>query len=99
MNKEVINKLDEITDIIKSDKELIEMKKLEKELTNDKELMKDINKLKEIPSYGEEYLELKEKILSNSKFKRYKELEKDLYLFTKDINKKLDCFKEKSGCR
>ncbi len=98
MNKEIIDKLDEITSIIKNDKELIEYHDLEEELLNDNELIEKIDNLKRMDKYNDDYLSLKKEILSNKKYKRYTELEKKIYFDIKDINNKLSCLKEKSGC-
>ena len=98
MNKEIIEKLDEITNIIDNDKDIKEYKELEKRILNNKELLKKINKLKSINSYGNDYIELKKEILSNKDYSRYLELEKKLFFDIKDINNKLNCLLEKSGC-
>ena len=99
MEIETINKLNEITNIIKSDKELIKYKKLRNDLLNDYNLLEKINKLKKIDIYGNKYLELKNEILSNKKYKNYIELEKKIYFDIKDINNRLNSLIEKSGCR
>ena len=98
MNKEIIEKLDEITNIIDNDKDIKEYKELEKRILNNKELLKKIDKLKSINSYGNDYIELKKEILSNKDYSRYLELEKKLFFDIKDINNKLNCLLEKSGC-
>ena len=63
MNKEIIEKLDEITNIINNDKDIKEYKELEKRILNNKELLKKIDKLKSINSYCNDYIELKKEIL------------------------------------
>ena len=98
MNKEIIEKLDEITNIIDNDKDIKEYKELEKRILNNKELLKKIDKLKSSNSYGNDYIELKKEILSNKDYSRYLELEKKLFFDIKDINNKLNCLLEKSGC-
>ena len=98
MNKEIIEKLDEITNIIDNDKDIKEYKELEKRILNNKELLKKIDKLKSINSYGNDYIELKKEILSNKDYSRYLELEKKLFFDIKDINNRLNCLLEKSGC-
>ena len=99
MNIEIINKLDEITNIIDNDKDINEYKKLKEEILNDKELLNKIEKLKKIDKYDDNYLLLKKEILSNKKYKRYIELENNLFFDIKDINKKLNSLKEKSECK
>ena len=98
MNEEIINKLDEITNIIENDKDIIEYKNLRKEILNDKDLLDKISKLKEIDSYNKDYLELKKSILSNERYKKYVSLEKELFYIIKDINIKLNSLIEKRGC-
>ena len=98
MNEEIINKLDEITNIIENDKDIIEYKNLRKEILNDKDLLDKISKLKEIDSYNKAYLELKKSILSNERYKKYVSLEKELFYIIKDINIKLNSLIEKRGC-
>ncbi|MBR1386664.1 MAG: YlbF family regulator [Bacilli bacterium] len=99
MNIEIINKIDEIINIIENDKDIIKMKKLKTKLLNNKELMRKINILKEMDKYNEEYISLKKEILSNEDYSSYKTLENDLYLFIKEINSHLNTFLEKSGCK
>ena len=41
---------------------------------------------------------LKKEILLNKDYSRYLELEKKLFFDIKDINNKLNCLLEKSGC-
>jgi len=98
MNEEIINKLDEITNIIDNDKDIIEYKLLRKEILEDKDLLDKINKLKEINSYNKEYVDLKNEILSNEKYKKYIYLEKELFYIIKDINIKLNSLTEKRSC-
>ena len=98
MNEEIINKLDEITNIIENDKDIIEYKNLRKEILNDKDLLDKISKLKEIDSYNKDYLDLKKSILSNDRYKKYVSLEKELFYIIKDINIKLNSLIEKRGC-
>ena len=98
MNIEIINKLDEITNIINNDKEIKEYNKLKKELLNNQELLNKIESLKKIDKYNQEYLKIKKEILENVKYKRYIELENKLYFDIKDINIKLNSLKEKSEC-
>ena len=98
MNKEIIDKLDEITKLIENDKELKEYKKIKRNILNDKELLNKIDKLKSIDSFDKNYVDLKREILSNKNFSRYIELEKKLYFDIKDINNELNDLLEKRGC-
>ena len=98
MRYEIIDKLDEIENIIKNDKEINELKTLKEKIENDKELLDNISKLKEMDKYDENYLKLKKEILDNSDYRRYITLENELYLLIQDINIKLNSLKEKGGC-
>lgn len=98
MNIEIINKLDEITNIIKNDKELNKYKTLKDELLNDNSLLSKIERLKHIEKYDNEYINLKKEILDNKNYKEFIELEHKLFFDIKDINIKLNNLIEKSGC-
>ena len=99
MNIEIINKLDEIIDLIKNDKDFIRMNQLNHIIMNDKELINKIDILKSLNNYDDRYLEIKKEIINNSIFKEYKELEKEYYFFIKEINIRLNSLKEMSGCK
>ena len=99
MNIEIVNKIDEILNIIENDKDNIKMKKLKNKILKNKELMNKIEKIKNMDKYNEEYVSLKKEILSNKDYLLYKELENDLYFFIKKINISLNTFIEKSGCK
>lgn len=96
MNIEIINKLDEITSLIKNDSSFIKMKELERKIENNKELISKINELKNKKEYDTDYLSLKKEILDNSDFKEYKSLEKEWYFTVQLINKELRSLIEKS---
>ena len=98
MNDLIINKLDEITSLINKDKDLIELKKLENNINNNEELMEKINRLKKIDKFDSNYVELKKEIINNKDYKKYIELEYNLMIFIKQINKELNNLVEKSGC-
>lgn len=99
MNIEIINKLDEIIGLIKSDKDYIRMNQLNNIIMSNKQLIEKINILKTLNTYDEKYLEMKKEIIDNSEFKEYKELEKEYYFFIKEINSRLNTLKETSGCK
>lgn len=98
MNFEIIEKLDEIEKIIKSDIDLKRYKLLKEKIEKDDELINKIKRLKKIDKYDNTYLSLKKEILNNCDYKEYKTLENDMYLLIKEINSKLNSLKEKSGC-
>ncbi len=89
MNKEIIDKLDEITDLIDKCALFKEYKKIEKKLEQDKNLISKIDLIKSEDSYGEKYINLKKEILNNENFSYYKELERELYFLVQNINIKL----------
>jgi len=99
MNIEIINKLDEIIGLIKSDKGYIRMNQLNNIIMSNKQLIEKINILKTLNTYDEKYFEMKKEIIDNSEFKEYKELEKEYYFFIKEINSRLNTLKETSGCK
>lgn len=99
MNIEIINKLDEIIGLIKSDKDYIRMNQLNNIIMSNKQLIEKINILKTLNTYDEKYLEMKKEIIDNPEFKEYKELEKEYYFFIKEINSRLNTLKETSGCK
>lgn len=96
MNIEIINKLDEITSLIKNDSSFIRMKELERKIESNKDLISKINELKNRKEYDTSYLSLKKKIVDNSDFKEYKNLEKEWYFTVQLINKELRSLVEKS---
>ncbi len=96
MNIEIINKLDEIIEIFKNDKDYLKMLELKNKLSNNKELLEKIDKIKNYQSYDDNYVNLKKEVLSNTEYKEYKELEIDYFMFIKEFNNKLNSLKEKS---
>lgn len=98
MNIEIVNKLDEIINLIKDNDDYKRMKSLEEKLNNDKDLLSKIDKIKTIDNYSDEYITLKKEVLSNDDYKEYLELQKKYQFLIKDINLILNSLKEKSGC-
>lgn len=98
MNIEIVNKLDEIINLIKDNDDYKRMKSLEEKLNNDKDLLSKIDKIKTIDNYSDEYIILKKEVLSNDDYKEYLELQKKYQFLIKDINLILNSLKEKSGC-
>ena len=70
-----------------------EIKELNKELLKDQELMKLLEEYKYNKSDG-----LKEKIISNDLFYKYKEKETDLNILIMSINQRLKSISSKDGC-
>ena len=98
MNIEIINKLDEITEIIANDLELKKMHELERTLLLDSELLNKIKELKDKSYEDTEYMKLKREIFNNETYITFKKLENDTFLFIQLINSKLNLLREKSGC-
>ena len=98
MNIEIVNKLDEIINLIKDNDDYKRMKSLEEKLNNDKDLLSKIDKIKTIDNYSDEYITLKKEVLSNDDYKEFLELQKKYQFLIKDINLILNSLKEKSGC-
>lgn len=95
MDIEIIEKLDEITDLINDSKLLKEFSSIKEKVLKDSFLVEKINSLKEIENiYGDEYRNLKEEIFLNKDFRRYKELENEVYLFLLKINSSLNNLKK-----
>lgn len=99
MNIEIINKLDEITSLIENDKENIRLNELKNMILNDNKLRLKIDKLKQIDEYGKEYLKIKKEILNNDVYKEYVDKEISLNYLIREINKKLNEFRETGGCK
>ncbi len=70
-----------------------EIKELNKELLKDQELMKLLEEYKYNKSDS-----LKEKIISNDLFYKYKEKETDLNILIMSINQRLKSISSKDGC-
>ena len=95
MDIEIIEKLDEITDLINDSKLLKEFSSIKEKVLKDSFLVEKINSLKEIENiYSDEYRNLKEEIFLNEDFRRYKELENEVYLFLLKINSSLNNLKK-----
>lgn len=96
---ELINKVYEIIDLLKESKEIEEFLKLKESIKADveiKALLKDIKENENI--YTKEYTELKRKLLTNEKVKKYKKIENDFYFLSLDMNKVLNKINEKKSC-
>lgn len=95
MTEEMQNKLDELIDLIDNDPRIIEMKELRTKILADTELMKQIKKYQTDPI---KYQDLKMQIYADSNYKRYQQLENDIYFLTLSINLKLNSLTDKRRC-
>ena len=98
MNIEIINKLDEITSIIKNDKDIKRYKELKQNLLSNEDLIKKINNLKKYEEFSSKYVDLKKEILNNKEYKEYVYLEKEVYFLVQQMNKKMNSLVEKRVC-
>ena len=90
---ELIDKVEKLKESINEIEKVKEIKDLNKEIIKDKEL------LKLIEEYNRTHNEkLKEKIINNELFKKYKVLETDINVIILEINSKLKQINDKGKC-
>lgn len=90
---ELIEKVDNLKQSISELDKIKEIKELNKEIIKDKEL------LKQIEEYNRTQDEkIKQEIVNNSLFKKYKVLETDINVLILEINSKLKQINDKGKC-
>ena len=90
MNREIIEKIDEIISLLKDSKEIKEFYELKEKIINNKELLKKIEEVKNDENkYSKNYIDKKREIIELNDFKEYKIKEKELYMLVQSINIKL----------
>lgn len=90
---ELIEKVDNLKQSISKLDKIKEIKELNKEIIKDKEL------LKQIEEYNRTQDEkIKQEIVNNSLFKKYKVLETDINVLILEINSKLKQINDKGKC-
>lgn len=90
---ELIEKVDNLKQSISELDKIKEVKELNKEIIKDKEL------LKQIEEYNRTQDEkIKQEIVNNSLFKKYKVLETDINVLILEINSKLKQINDKGKC-
>jgi len=90
MNSDVICKLDELISLLDNSEDVKRMVYLKEKLMNNKLLLDKISLVKdESNHYSNEYISLKNEIISSDDYKEYKSIENDLYYLVQDINAKL----------
>ena len=90
---ELIEKVDNLKQSISELDKIKEIKELNKEIIKDKEL------LKQIEEYNRTQDEkIKQEIVNNSLFKKYKALETDINVLILEINSKLKQINDKGKC-
>lgn len=91
--EKLIEKIEELKECLDECDIVCDLKKLNEEIYNDKELVKLLNDY----NYSHDDI-IKEKIISNSLFQRYKEKETDLNILILRINKELKKINSKDKC-
>lgn len=90
---ELMEKVANLKKALDEEEKIKEIKKLNKEIINDKELMKLLEEYKY--SANED---LKNKIINNELFKKYKLVETDINILILEINKRLKTINNKGKC-
>lgn len=90
---ELIEKVDNLKQSISELDKIKEIKELNKEIIKDKELL---NKIEEYNRTQDE--KLKQEIINNELFKKYKVLETDINVLILEINSKLKQINDKGKC-
>ena len=90
---ELIDKVENLKDTLDKNNEIIKLKELNEEIMKDKELLEDIKKYQETND-----LELKNKIINNSLFQKYKHSEAECNFIILEINKRLKEINNKGKC-
>lgn len=90
---ELIEKVENLKQSIDELEKIKEVKELNKEIIKDKELLK---KIEEYNRTSDE--KLKQEIINNSLFKKYKVLETDINIIILEINSKLKKINDKGKC-
>ena len=94
MELELDDKLNYLLSVLKQDTRLLEIKALKEKLVSDDKLLNQINEYN-INPYDKS---LKENLFKNNDFKRYKELENEIYFLTLSINQILNRIIDKRMC-
>lgn len=94
MELELEDKLNDLLSVLKQDSRLLEIKVLKEKLVSNHKLLDQINEYN-INPYNQL---LKEKLFKNSDFKRYKELENEIYFLTLNINQIINRITDKRMC-
>lgn len=90
---ELIDKVENLKDAISELDKTKEIKKLNKEIIQDKELLKLVKDYNDTQDD-----KIKQKIMDNELFKRYKEKETDINVLILEINSKLKQISDKGKC-
>lgn len=100
MYKEVENKIKEIIELFESNDSIKDMISLKKELLEDEKVSKLLNDyISNLDNpYSKECIRIKEDLLSNPKFKKYKDYEEKLLFILMQVNHKLKNLQVEKSC-
>lgn len=91
--EELIEKVEILKDELDKNKSIVNIKKLNKKIMEDKELITLLEKYKNTNN-----INVKEEIMSNKLFKKYKEEETNINFIILEINKRLKEINSKGKC-
>ncbi len=99
MKDDLKKKIDEMKELIRKNEIYQEAAEIRERLLKDEVTLKQIKQLQEEDRYSSSYLENKEKLYQNQDYKRYQELENELYFMTLEISRILDQLIGKKDCQ
>lgn len=100
MEIELIKIFNELIDLFDESLLIKEINELKKEIYEDKELKELLDKYKSIDNtYSNELIDLKRKISSNTKIKRFRVLQSELNMLIRKINKRLNTLTNGKRCK
>ena len=98
MNLELNIKVSNFLEILKNDSLIQEYIEQKKRVLENKELLKKVEKIHNLDVYSEEYKCIKHELFQNDDYKRYLELENELFYLILEINQELKTLTGKRGC-
>lgn len=98
MNLELNIKVSNFLEILKNDSLIQEYIEQKKKVLENKELLKKVEKIHNLDVYSEEYKCIKHELFQNDDYKRYLELENELFYLILEINQELKTLTGKRGC-
>ena len=98
MNLELNIKVSNFLENLKNDSLIQEYIEQKKRVLENKELLKKVEKIHNLDVYSEEYKCIKHELFQNDDYKRYLELENELFYLILEINQELKTLTGKRGC-
>lgn len=98
MNLELNIKVSNFLENLKNDSLIQEYIEQKKKVLENKELLKKVEKIHNLDIYSEEYKCIKHELFQNDDYKRYLELENELFYLILEINQELKTLTGKRGC-